>query len=204
MGIPRRFIGWLLVVYAVIGLALLGVGGVIGFDVAGRVEQLAEDADATLDRAARATASAADAFAGVDASLAEAAGSAEAAASLAREASATLDALALAMEVSIFGARPLEPLAAEFTASADQAAELAETLDRVTGSLGDTRTDAARIGPELATLSEELRTVGPDDAPSIAPPLRLFVILLLAWMLVQALVSLVAGISLVRGGGAPA
>lgn len=199
MSIPRRTVGWLLVAYAVIGLALIGLGAVIGLDLSGRVERLAGDADATIASAARATDAAADAFANVDASLAEARRSSDAAAALAREASGTLDSLALAMEISVFGARPLQPLAGEFSESADQADALADTLDAVGRSLGDTRADAAVIGPELTTLSAELEALGgTSDGPSVAPPLRLFVVLLLAWMMMQAIVSLVAGIGLIR------
>lgn len=198
-GFPRRTIGWLLVAYAIVGLALIGLGAFIGLDLASRVERLAGDADATIASAARATEAAADAFANVDASLSEAQASSDAAAALAREASGTLDELALAMEISIFGTRPLAPLAGEFGASADQASDLAETLDAVGRSLADTRADASRIAPELTALSEELVALGSGGTdPSIAPPLRLFVVLLLAWMLVQAVVSLVAGIGLIR------
>ena len=203
MGITRRTVGRLLVAYGVIGFALVLVGALIGFDLAGRVEGLSGTATATLTAASRATDATADAFVDVDASLEEARASSESAAMLAREASGTLRSLAAAMDLSIFGAQPLAPLAGEFEASADQAAELADTLDRVGSSLGDTRADVARIGPELTALSEELTALGDQpESVSAAVPLRLFVVLLLVWLVMQAGGSLFAGVVLLRSRGA--
>ncbi len=193
----RRTIGSLLVAYGLVGLALVVLTAWIGLDVASRVERLATDADATLTAAARSTDAAAESFANIDASLSEAETSSAAAAALARDASATLDALASAMGLSILGAQPLLPLAAEFTTSADQAAELAGTLDAVAGSLSDTRTDVSRIGPELKLLSDELGDLT-DAADASAPPLRLAVGLILAWLTLPAVGSLAGGILLLR------
>jgi len=198
MRISRRTTGRLLIAYGVVGFALVVVGAFIGLDLAGRVEGLSGTATATLTAAARATDAAADAFVDVDASLDEARASSDAAATLAREASGTLRSLASAMDLSILGAQPLSPLADDFEASAGQAAELADTLDRVGASLGDTRADVARIGPELTALSGELTTLGDQpEAASAAAPLRLFVILLLVWLVMQAAGSLLAGLVLV-------
>ncbi|HEX7171748.1 MAG TPA: hypothetical protein VF365_03950 [Candidatus Limnocylindria bacterium] len=199
MGISRRTVGRLLLAYGVVGCALVLVGALIGFDLAWRVEGLSGTATATLAAASRATEAAADAFVDVDASLEEARASSEAAGTLAREASGTLRSLAAAMDLSIFGSQPLAPMAGEFEASADQAAELADTLDRVGSSLGETRTDVARIGPELRTLGEELTALGDEpEAASAAVPLRLFVVLLLVWLVMQAGGSLFAGLVLLR------
>jgi hypothetical protein len=103
------------------------------------------------------------------------------------------------MSLSIFGAQPLLPLAAEFTTSAEQAAELADTLDGVGASLGDTRTDVARIAPQLELLSDELDALGGgSERGAGTPPLRVFVIVLLAWLLMQAVGSLLGGLMLMR------
>ncbi len=199
MRISRRAAGYLLVVYGLLGFVLVVSGALVGLDAAERLERLASDADAAITSAAAATEAAADSFANVDASLAESRSSADAAAALAREASGTLTALATAMSLSIFGAQPLLPLAAEFTTSAEQAAELAETLDGVGASLGDTRTDIARIAPDLERLSVELGALarGPERSAG-TPPLRLFVIVLLAWLLMQSIGTLLGGLVLMR------
>jgi hypothetical protein len=199
MRLTRRTIGRLLIAYGVVGFALVAVGGLAGLDLAARVEGLSGTATATLTAASRATEAAADAFVDVDTSLEEAVASADAASALAREASGSLRSLAVAMDITIFGSQPLAQLADEFAASADQAEALAGTLDGVGSSLGDTRAEVARIGPELSALSAELTALGETpNAASAATPLRLFVVLLLLWLVMQAAGSLVAGVVLLR------
>jgi hypothetical protein len=194
----RRWLGWGLIVYGVLGIALVMSGGGIGLGVAARIERLAAAADGTLDAAARSTRAAADSFTNVDGSLAEAGTSSVQAADLAREASTSLDALAGAMELSVFGAQPLLPLAARFRDSADQAMALGETLDGVSTSLEATRTDVSGIGIELESLADELETLQGAADPGDGRLLRLFVVLLLAWIAVPALGGLLLGLSLLR------
>lgn len=194
-----RLLAWSLILYGLLGFVLVLGGAVIGLELASRIERLAATADGTLAAAVRSTDAAADGFTNVDGNLSEAEGSAEAAGALARDASGTLASLARAMELAVFGAQPLLPLAGEFDASAEQAAALGETLDRVGGSLGATRSDVTRIGTELNTLSAELAVLrdanGTDGA---APPLRPFVMVLLAWLLVPAIGGLLGGLALLR------
>lgn len=195
----RRALGWGLIVYGLIGVVLIAGGASTGLALASTVERLAVTADGTLQAAVRSTEAAADAFINVDGSLEEAESSASSAADLAVEASGTLQSLAFAMEISIFGAQPLLPLAAEFDASAQQAAALGDELDGVGGSLGNTRVDVARIGTELDGLSRELGALRDASGNGVAaPPIRLFVTLLLLWLLVPALGGLVAGVVLLR------
>lgn len=196
----RRALAWGLILYGLAGLALIIAGAAVGLDAADRIERLATDADGTLAAASRATDAAAESFTNVDASLDEAERSAVAAAGLSRDAAGTLRSLALAMELSLFGAQPLLPLAAEFVTSAEQADELAETLTDVAGSLGDTRIDVVRVGTELETLGDQLAALrgssGADDGTP--PPLRLFLGLLLAWLALPAIGAVVAGLALLR------
>ena len=194
-----RPLAWALIAYGLLGIALLVSGALYGLEMAGRIERLATAADGTLAAAARSTRAASDSFASVDASLSESEASADEAAALAREASGTLDSLSIAMRISVLGAQPLLPLADEFATSADQAAELAETLDAVGGSLGGTRTDVAVIGVELDTLSRELDALrGSGEADAGPPPLRLFVALLLGWLAIPAVAALLIGLVLLR------
>ena len=194
-----RAFGWALLAYGVAGFVLVVVGAIGGLEMAGRVENLAVQADTTLAAAQEATRATADSFGGVDDSLAEGEASTEAAAGLARDASATLSSLANAMSLSILGTRPLQPLAADFAASAGQATALADTLDGVGGSLSSTREDMTRIGEELDQLAVELGALrdasGTDGS---APPVRLFVVIVLAWLGLQSLAALVGGVILLR------
>jgi len=201
----RRLLGWSLLLYGIVGLALVVGGAVVGLDVAARVERLATTAGGTLAAAARSTEAAADAFTNVDASLAESQESAEGAAELSREASATLDSLSRAMQLSLFGAQPLLPLAGEFAASADQALALAETLDRVAASLNATRSDVSGIGVELDLLGSELAVLQESTGSGgDAPPVRPFVLMLLAWLLVPAVGGVIGGLAVLRLPQTPA
>jgi hypothetical protein len=156
-------------------------------------------AGGTLSAAARATRAAADSFTSIDGSLADAQSSADTAADLSRDASATLDSLAAAMGVSIFGSQPLAPLAVEFSTSADQADQLADTLDSVSASMSETRRDVGAIGVELDALSDQLETLEGSAGPGGgAPPLRLFIGLLLAWLAMPAIAAIVVGVTLLR------
>ena len=194
-----RAMAWGLIVYGILGLVLVIGGALIGLQAAGRVERLVSAADGALIAAARSTRAAADSFSSVDGSLAEAQESADQAASLADEASGTLASLGASMRLSFFGTQPLLPLASEFETSADQAAELAETLDSMGGSLDVTRDDASAIGVELDSLSRELEILrGADPQAGGSPPLSFFVVLLLAWLAVPAVGALLFGVALLR------
>jgi hypothetical protein len=197
--VRRRLLGWALVLYGVAGLLLVIGGAGIGLEVAGRVERLAAAADGTLTAASSSTRAAAEAFGNVDASLAESQASAEGGADLARDASDTLASLAGTMELRILGTQPLLPLAGDFATSAEQASALADTLDRVGASLEGTREDVGGIGDELLELGVQLDGLRAETGAGAgdAPPVRILVLLLLAWLLVPALGGLVAGLALI-------
>jgi len=195
----RRWLGWGLIGYGIVGVAMIFAGALIGLEMAVRIEGLASDADEALVAASTATRAAADAFDGVDLSLADAGDSTAAAAALALRAQETLDNLAAAMSLSILGAQPLLPLAADFADSASLAGDLAQTLDGVRGSLGDTRVDVTAIGTELQTLADELDDLGGTTSlEGGSPPVRLFMGLLLVWLGIQVVAAIVGGIALLR------
>jgi hypothetical protein len=196
--VTKRGLGWILIAYGIVGMALVLATGWLVLEAAGRVEDLAAGAERTLDAAALSTAAAAEAASGVDASLSESLASARNAAELARDASATLSSLGRSMQVSIFGAQPLLPLADDFATSASQAADLGDTLDRLGESLESSVPAVSRIGVELDRLAAELR--GMRDAvggSADAPPMIVLMLLVLAWLLMPAAAGLVAGLALI-------
>ena len=193
----RSTLAWGLVAYGLVGLALSVVGFTFGLDAAGQLERLAAATDTTLEAAARSTAAAADSFESIDASLVNAEGSVAQAATLSADAGATLDALSVAMNLSVFGAQPLQPLADEFADAADQAEELASTLEVTTGSVNDVRADAEAIGGELSTLADELDALR-ESLPADPIPIRGLVALLLAYLTLPAVAALVAGFLMLR------
>jgi hypothetical protein len=203
--VGRRWLGWALLLYGVIGLVLVLGGALAGLDAASRVERLASSASGTRDAASRSIEAAAAAFTNVDASLDESRASADTAAALSRDASVTLGSLGQAMRLSVFGAQPLLPLADDFADSAEQASALAGTLDNVAASLDDTRADVTAIGDQLDQLATELGTL--RDTSGTAgdpPPVRLIVLLLVAWLLVPALGGIVGGVVVLRLPSGPA
>jgi hypothetical protein len=195
----RLWLGWGLIAYGLIGVAMIFAGSLIGLAAADRVEQLVADADGALNAASTATRAAADSFDGVDDSLTGANESSAAAAALARRSQQTLDNLAGAMELSILGTQPLLPIAADFADSAALAGELADTLDGVQESLGSTQSDVTTIGSELDSLAAELERLG--DTTQLeggVPPVRIFVALLLLWLGVQVVAAFVGGVVILR------
>lgn len=193
----RSTLAWGLVAYGLTGLALSIVGFTFGLDSAGQLERLASATDTTLEAAARSTAAAADSFDSIDESLANAEGSIAQAATLSADAGANLDALSVAMNLSVFGAQPLQPLADEFADAADQAGELAATLEVSSGSVSDVRTDAEAIGVQLEALAGELEALR-DSVPANPVPIRGLVVLLLAYLTLPAVAALVAGSLMLR------
>jgi hypothetical protein len=193
----RSTLAWGLLAYGAIGLVLSVVGFTFGLDAAGQLERLAAATDTTLEAAARSTAAAADSFDTIDASLLNAEDSISQAVTLSADAGATLDALSVAMNLTIFGAQPLEPLADEFAEAADQAEELAATLQITAASVSDVRTDADTIGAELDGLALELEALR-GSVPENPVPIRGLVALLLAYLTLPAVAALVAGSLLLR------
>lgn len=198
---PRRALGWALAAYGALGLALVVAGLPIGFDLAGRIERLAASADATLSAAGNSAAAASVALEGLETGLTRSEASSEDAAALAREAALTLAALGSAMEISIFGAQPLLPLAADFRDTSAQANALATELDGITSALATSRGDLDEVSLQLSALAieiEELRGLTSERTAGV-PPVRPFVILLLAWLAIPAIGSLALGIAIVAG-----
>ncbi len=203
--IRRRSIAWGLIVYGVLGVALVISGAVIGLGVAERIERLTVAADDTIEAAASSLRAAGDSFESIDASLESGQESAREAAALAASTGENLDDLASAMQISIFGAQPLLPLASSFATTADQAEALAGTLDEVAFSLDATRTDVGQIGDELTVLAEEIESLQADtQAAGGGPQLRFFVVLLLAWITVPAVGSILLGLAMLNRGASTA
>jgi hypothetical protein len=196
----RRTLGLVFIAYGLLGIAVIVLGAVVGLDVAGRVERLAASADDTILAAAETTRTAATAFTNADTSMRDAERSVLEAAALADDASTTLDSLAAAMEVSILGAQPLVPLADDFSQIAGQAAALGESLDVVVASLADARVDVVLVGVEMERLADDLeRLRDASGGDGTTPPIRLFIVLLLAWLAVPAVGAILGGVFLRRG-----
>jgi hypothetical protein len=192
----RRLLGAALLAWGLIGVLLIATGLTVGLDVATRAETLVSSSDRALAAASASTRRAAEALDGVGIGVGRAQESSIRAAALADDASATLDALATSMSLSIFGTQPFLPLATNFTDSADEAAALADELEALGGSLDSTGGDTDMLADELVELAEVLEDSTRAQDP---PPLRLGLLVVLAWIALPTIGALVGGTVLVSG-----
>ena len=196
-----RTLGWLLVVYAALGLLLLVAALAVGLPMVGRVERIADSASGSIEAAAGSARAASDALAGFDDSLTQAQQSASDAASLSRDAAQTLDGLAEAMGISILGTQPLVGLADDFAASADQLVRLGDSLEQIGLAMVTSQGDVDRVAVELRGLTDQLTELAGATEAELAganPPLSWLFLGFLAWQAVQVVAAGLAGMLLLR------
>lgn len=196
-----RTLGWLLVVYAAIGLVLLMAAVAVGLPMVGRVQRLADSANGSIQAAAGSARAASDALAGFDDSFAQAQQSAADAATLSRDAAQTLIGLSNAMSVSILGTQPLVGLADDFAASADQLAQLGQNLEQIGQAMATSQDDVGAVAQELRVLTHELTELaGATEAEltGASPPLIWLFAGFLAWQAVQVVAAGLAGLLILR------
>jgi hypothetical protein len=196
-----RMLGWLLVVYAAVGLMLLVAALAVGLPMVGRVQRIADSANGSIQAAALSAQAAGNALAGFDDSLAQAQRSAADAATLSRDAAGTLDGLAAAMNVSILGTQPLVGLADEFAASADQMARLGDSLEGIGQAMVSSQGDVDQVAVELQALTDQLTELAgatEDELAGANPPLSWLFGGFLAWQAVQVVAAGLAGLLLLR------
>ena len=191
-----RTLGWLLIAYAGIGAAFLVVALLVGGPLMARVERLTTSAAGSLDSAAAAAAAAADSLTGFDDGLAQARSSTEQASGLTADAARTMDSLADAMGISVLGAQPLLPLAADFRTSAGQLRDLGGSLRGIGQALTTNQADLAAVGVQLDRLAQELAHlrggIGQEQARA-SPPLSWLFYGFLAWQLLPIMAAAMAG-----------
>jgi hypothetical protein len=196
-----RTLGWLLLVYAALGLMLLVAAVAVGLPMVGRVQRIADSANGSIQAAALSAQAATDALAGFDDSLAQAQQSASNAATLSRDAARTLDSLAAGMNVSILGTQPLIGLADEFADSADQLTQLGASLDQIGQAMVTSQGDLDRVAVELQLLTDQLAELAGASEAELAganPPLSWLFVGFLAWQAVQVVAAGLAGMLLLR------
>lgn len=194
----RRVAGVVLFGYGAAGTILAIVGLLIGLEAAGRVERVVGGADATLATATATAHRAAEAFAGFGVSVERASQSASHAAQVSRDVSSTMNSMAGAMSITVFGSQPLAPLSGDFRRASSQLATLGDDLTGIADSLGRNRADLATLRTDLERLASQLDATRGVASPG-EPPLRLAVVLLVAWIALQSGAALAAGAMLWRG-----
>ena len=133
-------------------------------------------------------------------------------AQLTRNLAAAMDQLSVASTISIFGSQPFAAITGTFSEVSRQATEMGASLDATADALirngSDLqliRDDLSKIQGEIDTLRSQLSSL--TLAPGLADlkgatrtmdALRVVLFGLLAWLAVQALIAVGAGLALVR------
>ncbi len=123
------------------------------------------------------------------------------AATLSRDAARTLDSLSTAMNVSILGTQPLIGLADDFAASADQLAQLGDSLEGIGEAMATSQGDVDDVSVELQGLTDQLTELAGATEAELAgadPPLTWLFAGFLAWQGVQVVAAGLAGMLMLR------
>lgn len=210
---PRRhaMLGVGLMAYGLAGLLILVVVAAGVLRALDRVEALSIAFEAqrrslttALETASSTIRSTAVTVSGIDSSLAQAQTSVSNAGRLATDVSLTMANLAGALNVTILGTQPFASASAGFTQAASELQSLATELMKTSTALGANSADTRAVGLQLVNLQTAVEAVrdglraAPDTRVSGTDvgSLRLVLGSLLAWLAVQALVAVFAGMGL--------
>jgi hypothetical protein len=205
-----RLLGTLLIAYGVTGTVLLGV---LAASIAAPLDEIGELAESVgewraaaleaLDEASQASRETSATVRGMDASLVEAKGATDRAASLSAGMAQTMRDLSAAMALDIFGVQPLIGLAPGFDTSAQNLDLLSGDLADIGTALETTRQDAGSVATnvdDLAAAIEELRVAmadSPDmgDTLGARETLRLGLLALIGWLIAGSIGCIVGGLA---------
>lgn len=191
-----RAIAAALMAYGIAGALLMLVLSLAVAPAMGTIDALARSS-ADVQRTLTTTR---DAFDGFGVSLVEARLSARRAATTARSTAATAKQLADAMGISIFGARPLLQIATGFEQQSSDLEALATELDKLASALQRDERDVTVLRDQMDVLRERVAVIGVMTAPTV--PIAPILYALLAWMGVQAVSAIWAGVALWRSENA--
>jgi hypothetical protein len=206
VSLPRqtvRLLGWMLAIYGLLGLVLVGAALITVGPLLARASVAADSAGDSLAAAATALDHTATTFDGFGKSLDDARASSAHASQLLKDASATSQQLADAMSVSILGAQPLLPIAQSFRRNTDELRGVSEDLSTMSGAIGRNARDVSAVRDDLRILRDRVTQLARDaaattDGPRVEPALRVLVYGLAIWLGLLATASFVAGAVLLR------
>lgn len=204
--LPRRtvrLLGWMLVIYGLLGLVLVGAALIALGPLLTRASIAADSAGDSLAAAATALDHTAAAFDGFGHSLDDAKTSSAHASQLLKNASATSAQLADAMSVNILGAQPLLSIAQSFRRNTDELKGVSEDVSTMSEAIGRNSRDVAAVRDDLRVLRDRVSQLARDaaatkDGPRVEPALRVLVYGLAIWLGLLATASFVAGAVLLR------
>ena len=204
--LPRRTIrllGWMLAIYGLLGLVLVGAALLAVGPLVTRASAAADSAGDSLAAAATALDHTATAFDGFGTSLDDARASSAHASQLLKDASVTSGQLADAMSVNILGAQPLLSISQSFRRNTDELRGVSEDVSTMSEAIGRNSRDVTAIRDDLKILRDRVTQLAHDaaaskDGPRVEPALRVIVYGLAIWLGLLATASFVAGAVLLR------
>ena len=204
--LPRRsvrLLGWMLAIYGLLGLVLVGAAVFAIGPLLARASVAADSAGDSLAAAAIALDHTATAFDGFGHSLDDARTSSAHASQLLKDASATSAQLADAMSVSIFGAQPLLPIAQSFRRNSDELRGVSEDVSTMSDAIGRNARDVSAVRDDLRILRDRVTRLAKDaaaakDGPRVEPAHGILAYGLAIWLGLLAIASVIAGTVLLR------
>jgi hypothetical protein len=206
-----RWLGVLLVLYGLSGIALAAAGGVLVSNSFRGINRLAETIATqrtvlvlSLETTAGFISNAATSSVAVDANLSDAADAARQAATLTRDLGTAADQVAQAAQFSILGQQPFIGVATSFTQVTTDARALADRLDETAVSIGSTGSEMTRLRGDLDRVATQVRqfasglasTTAIDNLEGAFDAPRLVLYGILAWMGLQAAAAVLIGVAL--------
>ncbi|MHB8631775.1 MAG: hypothetical protein ACYC9W_07600 [Candidatus Limnocylindria bacterium] len=195
--------GFALVANGLLGLLLVGLAlGALG-PLLTRWSVAADSAGDSLATAAAALDQTSTAFDGFSKSLGDARASSAHASRLLEDASATSAQLADAMSISFLGAQPFLPIAQSFRRNTDELRGVSADLSTMSEAIGHNARDIVTVRDAVRALRDRVHGLANDAAASpaghpVGPQLRILAYGLTLWLGVLAVLSVVAGVVLLR------
>jgi ABC-type transporter Mla subunit MlaD len=195
--------GLALIANGLLGVALVGVAlGALGPLIA-RASVAADSAGDSLAAAAQALDQTSTSFDGFSKSLDDAKASSAQASQLLNDASDTSAQLADAMSINFLGAQPFLPIAQSFRRNTDQLRGVSADLSTLSEAIGHNSRDVVAVRDSVRTLRDRVQQLARDAAASpdgrrVGPELSVLAYGLTLWLGILALLSLVAGVLLLR------
>jgi hypothetical protein len=195
--------GLALMANGILGLALVGVAlGALG-PLVTRASVAADSAGDSLAAAAQALDQTATAFDGFGRSLEDAKTSSAHASQLLSDASTTSGQLADAMSINFLGAQPFLPIAQSFRRNTDELRGVAADLSTLSEAISHNSADIVAVRDAVRVLRDRVQKLASDaaaapDGRRVGPELSVLAYGLTLWLGVLALLSLIAGVILLR------
>jgi hypothetical protein len=200
---PFRLMGLALIANGLLGLALVGVAlGALGPLIA-RASVAADSAGDSLTAAAQALDQTSTSFDGFSKSLDDAKASSAQASQLLNDASDTSAQLADAMSINFLGAQPFLPISQSFRRNTDELHGVSADLSTLSEAIGHNSRDVVAVRDSVRTLRDRVQQLAKDAAASpdgrrVGPELSVLAYGLTLWLGILAVLSLVAGLLLLR------